>query len=599
MTGLKVRDYEICERIGSGGVGDVFRATDLLLDRQVAIKLLRPGLGTQADIVERFRTEARTLAQLHHTNIAALYALQREGDTLAMIMELIDGKTLSTVLAEHGALSQAAAIAIALQALDGVGYAHQNGIVHRDLKPSNLMLGSEGQVKVMDFGIARCLGASRLTRAGHAVGTAQYMAPEQIRGQEADARADIYSLSMVLYEMLTDHLPFDGDSDYAILRAQVEEPPRSPCDFAPEIPRALEAVILRGLAKDPRERFASTLELAKALVDAAGGLGLATHEELRTLAIPRDRGGAGAMPATVDQVLLDPRGASRRPTSVLTSSDYLLWEPRDRGPSRASRGTLHLTDIVEEIPDAGGAGASAVKAPRGREAAPAKPRKVGGAPGARPRTEIWELAGEPGPDMPGAAPARARGWRRRVLTSRVAAGAAIAFVALTAGAPGPVRDRASAHGATPGHAATHASPRAGEPADTVAGALGQATVGSVPAGTRPALIAEDGTWELPPDAVEALRPAPAEAAAGTALEPPAAGGAAESGLLAEAAWALRGHSATRPTPAIPARKPRARVAQKPPTPPADVGKRPRKFAEPTGAGEAEGSDTTAGWTIRR
>jgi len=268
MNGLTMGDYVIGTRVGSGGVGDVYRATDTMLEREVAIKFLRPGFGTQQELVQRFRAEARTLAQLHHPNIATLYSLHREGETLAMVMELVDGITVSSLLAAHGALPIPIALAIFLQALEGIGCAHTHGVIHRDIKPSNLMLNRAGVLKVMDFGIARCAGTSRVTRAGNTVGTAQYMSPEQVQGSETDTQSDIYSLCIVLYEMLTDRLPFSSEVEYEVMRAQVEEIPPPPRGIVPEIPEAIEAAILRGLRKPPSERFASTDALRDALLIA-------------------------------------------------------------------------------------------------------------------------------------------------------------------------------------------------------------------------------------------------------------------------------------------------------------------------------------------
>ncbi len=268
MNGLVMGDYVIGSRVGSGGVGDVYRATDSMLDREVAIKFLRPGFGTQPELVQRFRAEARALAQLHHPNIATLYALHREGDTLAMVMELVDGCTVSRLLASNGALPLPVALAIFLQALDGIGCAHTHGVIHRDVKPSNLMLNRSSVLKVMDFGIARCAGTSRVTRAGNTVGTAQYMSPEQVQGRETDARSDIYSLCVVLYEMLTNQLPFDGNIEYEVMRSHIESPPPPPREIDPEIPAAIEEAILRGMAKDPKDRFPSTDALRDALLRA-------------------------------------------------------------------------------------------------------------------------------------------------------------------------------------------------------------------------------------------------------------------------------------------------------------------------------------------
>lgn len=257
MIGSTVGNYQITEQIGAGGMGAVYKGLDLMLERAVAIKVLRPELAQRdPQIVERFRHEAVTLAKLAHPNIATLYSfIQHTGGEYAMVMEYVEGETLEAVVKRCGSLDAASAVNIFTQALDGVAYAHRLGIVHRDLKLANLMLTPNGVVKVMDFGIARVLGSSRMTRDGRLTGTLEYMSPEQIKGAETDARSDIYSLGVMLYELVTGRVPFACDSDYELMRAQVEDQPQPPRAFAAETPVFIEAATLRALAKNPADRF--------------------------------------------------------------------------------------------------------------------------------------------------------------------------------------------------------------------------------------------------------------------------------------------------------------------------------------------------------
>jgi len=269
-AGRQVGNYRFDEKIGEGGVGEVYRATDLLLDRAVAIKALRTDLAARSEVVERFRAEAQTLAQLNHPNIAILYSLLLEEEELFMVMEFVSGRTFAELLKQEGPMRPDRALPLFFEALDAIGYAHERGFVHRDVKAANVMLDHRGQVKVMDFGIARALGSSRATEHGHLVGTLPYMSPEQIRGDETDARADIYSLGVLLFHLLTGRVPFARRSDYEVMRAHVELDPPPLRHFVPALSPELEAVVMRALSKDPEARFPTTAALREALeLDAA------------------------------------------------------------------------------------------------------------------------------------------------------------------------------------------------------------------------------------------------------------------------------------------------------------------------------------------
>ncbi len=270
MIGNVVGSYKITEKIGEGGMGAVFKGIDLMLEREVAIKMLRPELASQPQVVERFRSEAVTLAKLNHPNIATLFSFLRQGEDFFMVMEFVRGETLDSLIRRSGAMRCDTAIALFCQALEGIDHAHRMGIIHRDIKPANMMLTETGTLKVMDFGIARVLGTSRMTKQGNIVGTIEYMSPEQVRGQETDARSDIYSLGILLYEMLTGRVPFSSDSEFDLMKMQIDDAPQPPRMFSAQIPQAVEQAIMRALAKRVEARFQGAAEFRNALSSAVG-----------------------------------------------------------------------------------------------------------------------------------------------------------------------------------------------------------------------------------------------------------------------------------------------------------------------------------------
>jgi serine/threonine-protein kinase len=268
MIGQVFGNYKIEQKLGEGGMGEVFRGVDMMLEREVAIKFLRPELASQAQVVERFRSEAVTLAKLNHPNIATLYNFMRQGDSFIMVLEFVRGVSLDNVIQQRGAIPVEQAIPIFCQVLDGIQEAHNYGIIHRDIKPANMMLTDKGTLKVLDFGIARILGTARMTRQGNIIGTIEYMSPEQVRGFETDARSDIYSLGMLLYEMLTARCPFDIQNEFELMKAQIEQYPVPPRQLNPAIPETVEQAIWKSIAKDPAQRFQNASEFRSFLLNA-------------------------------------------------------------------------------------------------------------------------------------------------------------------------------------------------------------------------------------------------------------------------------------------------------------------------------------------
>ncbi|MFL6332672.1 MAG: protein kinase domain-containing protein [Pyrinomonadaceae bacterium] len=281
MIGQVFGNYKVTQKLGEGGMGEVFRGVDMMLEREVAIKFLRPELASQPQVVERFRSEAVTLAKLQHPNIATLYNFMRQGDSFVMVLEFVRGVTLDHVIQQRGAIPVESAIPIFCQMLDGIQEAHSEGIIHRDIKPANMMLTDKGTLKVLDFGIARILGTARMTRQGNIIGTIEYMSPEQVRGFETDARSDIYSLGMLLYEMLTARCPFEIQNEFELMKAQIEQYPVPPRQLNPAIPEVVEQAIWKSIHKDPAQRFQSAAEFRAFLLNA----GFAATGRIEPLAV--------------------------------------------------------------------------------------------------------------------------------------------------------------------------------------------------------------------------------------------------------------------------------------------------------------------------
>ena len=265
----RIGDYEIIDELGSGGMGRVYRVRNVISDRVEAMKVLLPDLAGRQELAARFLREIKLLASLNHPNIAQLRTALEVDNQLIMIMEYVEGTTLAARL-EHGPLATADALNYMDQVLDALSYAHKQGVIHRDIKPANMMLTPQGVVKLMDFGIARSGDDRTLTQAGTTMGSLSYMSPEQVKGEVVDARSDLYSVGVSLYEMVTGQRPFQTGSDYAIMAAHVKEAPKPPLELQPTLPAALNEIILMAIAKEPGARFQSADAFRNALGQVRG-----------------------------------------------------------------------------------------------------------------------------------------------------------------------------------------------------------------------------------------------------------------------------------------------------------------------------------------
>ena len=257
--------YELVQPIGSGGMATVWRARDTRLGRQVAVKLLRPEFAEDAEFVRRFETEARHAASLSHPNVATVHDTDVDAERRFIVMELVDGPSVADVIAQRGPLEPNVAVEIAGSAARALAAAHRRGLIHRDVKPANLLIGRDGRVRLADFGIARALTSSRATTPGTVLGSIPYLSPEQARGDEATAAGDIFSLGVVLFEMLTGSLPWEADTPAAMATVRLHVPAAPPSEMVAELPDGLDAIVGRALELDPERRFPSARVFADAL----------------------------------------------------------------------------------------------------------------------------------------------------------------------------------------------------------------------------------------------------------------------------------------------------------------------------------------------
>ncbi|MBB6675525.1 Stk1 family PASTA domain-containing Ser/Thr kinase [Cohnella nanjingensis] len=253
--------YEMVSRVGGGGMALVYKARDILLNRFVAVKVLRQQFMHDDEFVRRFRREAQAAASLSHPNIVSIYDVGQEEDTHYIIMEYVDGANLNEIIRDRAPLPAAEAVRIASQICDALDHAHHSQIIHRDIKPHNILIGNNGRVKVTDFGIARAVTSSTITQTGSVVGSVHYFSPEHAKGVTTGEKSDIYSLGIVLYQMLTGRLPFLGESPISVALKHLQEPFEEPRLVNPSIPQSVENIILRAMRKNPQERYSSAKEM--------------------------------------------------------------------------------------------------------------------------------------------------------------------------------------------------------------------------------------------------------------------------------------------------------------------------------------------------
>jgi serine/threonine protein kinase len=331
LTGQTLGNYRIVERIGRGGMATVYKAYQPALERYVAVKVIHQQLASDEEqFLKRFHREAKSVATLRHPNIVQVFDFGIQDDLSYMVMEYLDGTTLK---AELNALAQkgetmplAQVLSIFQDIAKAVAYAHRRGMIHRDIKPGNVMLTSKGVV-LTDFGVARIVGGAQYTATGAVTGTPAYMSPEQGQGERGDERSDVYALSVVLYEMVTGRVPFDADTPLAVIFKHISDPLPLPRQLNPAIPEAVEQVLLKGLAKEPDDRYQAVAEMSKALADAASSEALAPAPE--TVVFPTAAVDEEPLPATVDERVTSP-------TPELAQVEPAQVEPpsRSEGPSQ-------------------------------------------------------------------------------------------------------------------------------------------------------------------------------------------------------------------------------------------------------------------------
>jgi tetratricopeptide (TPR) repeat protein len=331
----RIGKYRVVGKIGKGAMGEVYKAHDPLLNRYVALKTIAPALAADPEFKSRFQREAQSAAKLNHPNIITVYDFGEEQGLTYMVMELLEGVDLKEAIRARSLGHLGHKLEVMEQIVEGLAFAHARGVVHRDLKPGNIHLQPSGHVKILDFGLAR-LGASEMTKTGTVMGTPHYMSPEQVRGQKADARSDVFSLGAVFYEILCQHRPFEADSVHGVLFQILEQEPEPMRKWEPEVPAALVTLVERALSKDPARRFADAGEMTTALAEARDAIGEETIGGSTAGQAERTLFQAG------DATLVEPGPSAAAQASVRGATALTL--------ARAPAGQSHLPRTVRPDP---------------------------------------------------------------------------------------------------------------------------------------------------------------------------------------------------------------------------------------------------------